>query len=339
MNILNKNILGKKFPPLLIHLYYFFIACTFCYIYLQKFISEANFNSACDGGSIYAVITGIACKPVQFSVLIPFLFKFLLIITFLKDKLLFVLISIIITYFILLSFYLLLNCYFKSKAHNCWLAPIIIYPMIWNYVILNGQFFFIDFFVLLVIILGFYFIVTGKFLSLLILLFIGTLNHLSSGYLIIAYLIYNYKNILKQKVVIYTLAMLIVYISVYYILNEIYRQNAGYFIIYFLQNNIMTLKHLSVHIFLRDMIFNFGGLHIFLILYFVSGEWKKFKGPMLYINYTVIPCILIVFIFFTMNDMRNYISGIPFILIGCLLYLSNSENSFLKPVDKLLQKN
>jgi hypothetical protein len=104
-----------------------------------------------------------ALKPIQFRVLIPFIFKGIQSIVFLvypiPDKALFFIITISLCYFILLSFYFLLNEYFKSKATNCWLAAIIIYPMVWNYVIMNGQFFYMDFSVLLVIILGFYAIV------------------------------------------------------------------------------------------------------------------------------------------------------------------------------------
>lgn len=336
MNILNKKILGEKFPSFLIHIYYFLVSCTFCYIYSQKFMPSANFHAACDGGGIYAVLNGIACKPVQLSILIPYLFKVVSLITFLNDKLVFVLTSVIITYFILLSFYALLNCFFRSKAHNCWLAPIIIYPMIWNYIILNGQFFFVDFCILLITVLGFYFIVREQYILLLLTFFIGALNHLTVGYLLIAFLLYNYKSVFKPKFVFKILGMLAIYISVYLFLNFKYSSNEGYMFSYTLPNNLGVFKNLSVYILLRDILFNFGGLHFFLIIFILSGQWKKFRRPMLYINFIIVFCILIVFILFTVNDIRNYIAAIPFIVVSCLLYLSNFENSFLRPTESLV---
>jgi hypothetical protein len=42
-----------------------------------------------------------------------------------------------------------------------------------------------------------------------------------------------------------------------------------------------------------------------------------------------------VFINFSIEEIRNYITIIPFVLILALLFLSTFENSFLKPVEKL----
>jgi hypothetical protein len=39
---------------------------------------------------------------------------------------------------------------------------------------------------------------------------------------------------------------------------------------------------------------------------------------------------------FSIEEMRNYITIIPFVLILALLFLSTFEKSFLRPVDALL---
>ena len=343
MHILNKRFPNEKFPNLIIHIYYVMISFTFCYLYYHKFITRADFYAPESSGGIYAVLKGIALKPVQYRILIPAIFKALsVIISIVKpvsDKALFFVITIGLCYFILLSFYFILNQYFGSKALNCWLAPVIIYPMIWNFIIMNGQFFYMDFSVLLVITLGFYCIVTGEYLWLLVVFFLGLLNHPSVGYLIPAFLLFNYKRLFAKKTIIYTIIMSILYIGTYKLMDYIFPSNAGYFIIFNLPRNLSLFAVFPIHIILRDLIFNFGGLHIFILLFFVSGFWKKYRGPYLYINLVILLYVLSVFISFSIEEIRNYITIIPFVVILSLLYLSSFENSFLKLKDGVLPGN
>jgi hypothetical protein len=229
----------------------------------------------------------------------------------------------------------LLGEYFKSKAMNCWLSAIIIYPMMWNYVIMNGQFFYMDFSILLIIILGFYCIVSEKYSWLLFVFLAGVLNHPSVGYLIIAFLLYNYKRLFTVKTIIYTAIMSVMYIGIYKMMDSYFPSTEGYFIIYNLPRNLGLAHELPLHIILRDLIFNFGGLHIFLVIFLFSGAWKKYKSPLLYINLVIIPYVISVAVNFSVEEIRNYITIIPFVLILALLFLSTFENSFLKPVDKI----
>ena len=92
---------------------------------------------------------------------------------------------------------------------------------------------------------------------------------------------------------------------------------------------------LPLHIILRDLFFNFGGLHIFVIIFFLSGAWKKFRSPLLYANLVIFPYVISVFVNFSIEEIRNYVAIIPFVLIITLLFLSSFDNSFLKPVDRL----
>ena len=334
MKILDKKLFGAKYPPLIVHIYYFIISVTFSYLYGVKFLPSADFYSPLSTGGIFAVLNGTAVKPVQFRILIPLIFKALSIFSFLNYKILFVIISVVLTYFILISFYALLNCYFKDKIVNSWLPPVIIYPMVWNYILLNGQFFFMDFSVLLFIILGSYFILKEKNISLLILFFLGTLNHPSVGYLIIAFALFNYKKFFKFKTIIYGGAMAIIYIVVYKVMDKIYPGDQGYFILYNLPYNLSLFHILSPLRLLKIGALNFGALHIFFLFFFLSGRWKKFNGPKMYINLTLIPYIVSVWLMFSIHEIRNYIAIIPFFLIPCLMYLSTLENSLLKPVDE-----
>lgn len=341
IGLLNKKYPNDNFPPLLIHIYYFMLSFTFCYLYYHKFISRADFFSPDSSGGIYAVLNFEAVKPIQFRILVPYIFKAVQSVIFIfktiPDKALFFLITIGFCYLILFSFYFLLNEYFKSKAMNCWLASIIIYPMIWNYVIMNGQFFYMDFTILLIIILGFYCIVAEKYNWLLVVFLLGVLNHPSVGYLIIAFLLYNYRKLFKVKTIIYTAAMSVMYIGTYRLMDQIFPSTAGYFIIYNLPRNLSLINILPIHIIIRDIVFNFGGLHFFILIFLIAGTWKRYRGPLLYVNLVIIPYVISVFINFSIEEIRNYITIIPFVLILALLFLSTFENSFLKPVDRLFE--
>ncbi len=335
MNLLNKKIPSEKYPSLIIHIYYLLISVTFCYLYYHKFITDADFYGADSSGGIYAVLKYEAIKPIQYRLLIPFVFKAISVVRIMPDKALFFVLTIGLTYFTLLSFYFLLNEYFTSKAHNCWLSPIIIYPMIWDYVIMNGQFFYMDFSVLLIIILGFHFIVTRQYNFLLLIFLLGLLNHPSVGYLIIAFLLFNYNKLLKVRTIFYSLVMALIYIGYYSLMDRIFKDTAGYFVVFNLYRNLSLFTELKRHIIARDFLLNFGGLHFFVLIFFLSGQWKKYRGPLLYINLVIIPYVISILLSFSIEEMRNYIAVIPFIVVLSLIFLSTFENSFLKPVPAL----
>src|SRR5436190_20480385 len=117
MNILNKRFPNERFPNLIIHIYYLMISFTFCYLYYHKFISRADFYSPESSGGIYSVLKGVALKPIQYRVLIPVIFKVLssliAVVKPMSDRALFFIITIGLCYFILLTFYFILNRYFN----------------------------------------------------------------------------------------------------------------------------------------------------------------------------------------------------------------------------------
>lgn len=338
LKFLNRKFPGGNFPTILTHTYYFMISFTLCYVYYHKFITRADFYGTQSTGGIYAVLNFESVRPIQYRLFIPYIFSILKsivsVFTAVNDKALFFIITIFSCYLVLLAFYFLLNQFFKSRAMNSWIAPVIIYPMIWNFVILNGQFFFMDFPVLLFIVAGFYCIVSERNYLLLITFIFGVLNHPSAGYLILVYLLYNYKRLFKPKTIIYTAIMSVVYLGTYRLLDRLLPPTEGYFIIFNLPRNLQLIYELPVHIQLRDLVFNFGGLHIFVVAFFITGAWKRFRGPLLYSNFVIIPYVISVLMMFSLEEMRNYIAIIPFVVILALLFLSSFENSFLRPVER-----
>lgn len=133
--------------------------------------------------------------------------------------------------------------------------------------------------------------------------------------------------------------MSIIYIGIYKLMDAYFPSTEGYFVIYNLPRNLSMIHVLPFHIILRDLLFNFGGLHIFVLVFFIAGTWKKYRSPLLYINLVAVPYVLSVLINFSIEEIRNYITIIPFVLILTLMFLSSFENSFLKPVERLFDRN
>jgi hypothetical protein len=158
------------------------------------------------------------------------------------------------------------------------------------------------------------------------------------GYLIIAFLLYNYRQLFKPKTIIYTVVMVMIYVGVYYTMNRIFSSDEGYFIILNLYRNLSLVDILPMHIIARDFFFNFGGLHFFILIFFITTAWQRYISPKMMINLTIIPYVFSVFLSFSVEEIRNYIAIIPFVMILCLLYLSTFENSFLKPLTDVKTK-
>jgi hypothetical protein len=87
------------------------------------------------------------------------------------------------------------------------------------------------------------------------------------------------------------------------------------------------------HLLLRDLVINMGGLHLFAILFFVSGMWKNFKREYVLVFLIIMPFYLFAFLRFgiRIEEMRNYIPLIPFVMVPALLYLSQFIKDLLKP--------
>ncbi len=339
MKLLNIRIPNQRFPTLIIQMYFLMIAITFTYLYYHKFIQEADFYSKLSPGGLYAVANFESVKPIQYRILLPFIFKGLAMLHIIPDKPLFFLINVTQAYLILLSFYFLLNRHFQSKAMNCWLAPVIIYPMLWNLIIMNGQFFYMDFGLLLFMILGYYFIVTRHENWLLLTFFFGYLNHTAVTYLVISYLLFNYDRLFRLKTVFYAGAMTAIFFAIPTVINLFLPPSAtGHFLINNFPRNMGLFVNHPAHLLVRDFFFNFGGLHFFVLLFLVTGVWKKFKGPYLYIHIMIIPFFISLLMTFSLEEMRNYVAIIPNIIILCLFFLSTFPNSFLRPQEYLLKE-
>ncbi len=211
--------------------------------------------------------------------------------------------------------------------------------MAWQYFILTDMFEFTDFMNILFIFAGYYFIIKEYNWALLFTFVLGTFNHDSIGFLIPMYLLFNYKEIFTKRVIFNTVFMTVVIIAVRLMMLEIFKNNPNLSwrpnYIYNINSFVMYPSHRVV----RNMVLFFGGMHFFVLYFFISGRWKKFRTKYLYMSFTIIPYVIIIFLIHTTLEARNYITAIPFIIIPFLLYFSTEKGSFLKPTEEILSKN
>jgi hypothetical protein len=120
-------------------------------------------------------------------------------------------------------------------------------------------------------------------------------------------------------------------------MEYIFADSPGYFVINNFSRNMAELTILPFHLVLRDLLLNFGGLHIFVLLFLITGLRKKYLTPLLMINLVIVPYVISVLISFSIEELRNYITIVPFITIAALIYFSTIFNSVLKPAAGLLR--
>jgi hypothetical protein len=326
------------FPSVSVCIYYFFSSLSLSYLYFHKQFYDVTFYEQNTGG-IYYILSLEAIKPNQFRLFVPYIFKLIkTVFFFVPDKAVFFVIILVFTFLSLVLFYNILNVYFGNKKINQWLTFILLYPMIWQYLILNQMFEFTDFANILFIFAGYYCIINNYHKTLLAVFLIGAFNHDSIGFLIVMYLLFNIKNTFKWKTIIYTIAMAAIFIIVKKAMETVFAANPGISFRWNYIHNFNEFFDKPKHIVLRNVFLTFGGLHLFVLYFFISGKWKKFNTKYLYITLTVIPYVIIVFLIHTTFEARNYMTAIPFMIILFLLFFTTQKNSFLKPAEEVERK-
>lgn len=333
--ILSRRFPNENYPPVLFHVLYLMAAFTFCFIYHHKIVSHSDFYSD-EYGAILKVLNIEAIRSIQYRLLIPAIFKIISLPALLPNNAIFFLIMLGFVYLTIIVFYRLLGVYFVNREFNYISALLIIYPMIWNFVAINTIFFFVDCAVIFFMLLSLYFIITEKNNWLLLAFFLGAANHYSIGFVIPVFLLYNYNRILKKDTILYTIFMIIIMVSYFIILRLIFPnlpeiKDDG-FVAWRLDDAWQTIVNYKKHLLVRDLFVNMGGLHFFALLFLLSGIWKKFKLQYITVYLIIMPFVLFALFRFgiRIEEMRNFIPLIPFVIIPAMLYFSSFNSEFLK---------
>ena len=306
------------------------LAIGICLLYFQKIIIPADFNGP---SSISAVATFETFKPYQFRLLIPILFLIFKPLNLIDSKIIYLIYSIFVIYSLLIVYFNFLCKYFDDKSKSTYYTLIILYPILWNYIILNQSFQYYDFTAILIFTIGLYFIVTENFKGLLITFIMGIINKESAVYLAFSYLFFNYKYIFTRKIILNTLLLGIIILVFKALLSYIFQNNPGATYEIGFGENIRILSNLfNNRIFMKNLGFNFGALYIFVILLFITGRWKIFPDKrFVFVNLAFIPYIILGIYMIYLTEVRVYTELIPMVTTLFLLYLSTFEKFKLHP--------
>lgn len=331
----NKNI------PIVFHLFYLCLAAGLCFLYYKKIVAGIDFNAP---NSINAVASFQTAKPYQFRLLVPILFMLFKPLTFISEKTIYIAYDFIIVYFIILMYYKFLCEYFVNKKIVLFLAPVIIYPMLFNYVILNQSFQYYDFTSILLFTIGLYFIIKNNFKWFLISFIVALLSKETAVYLVFCYVLYNYKTIFTKKIIINSFLLGIIFLGYKFLLSYIFRNNPGddFEVGYTVNWEIITTFYKN-RILAKNLALNFGGIYIFTILLFLTGRWKYFtsKSPskLMYINFAFIPYFIVGIFVTYFTEVRVYSELIPLFTTLFLIYLSTIKKLSLETDPKTKTNN
>lgn len=309
---------------------YFVLSVVICYLYHKKIVAAADWNAP---NSLNAVASFQTSKPFQFRLLMPVIFDFFRPLHAIYGKYLYNAWNVTALFLLQIVFYKLICGYFRNVKYLLWVAPVILYPVLWNYIILNQSFQYYDFTAILFFTIGLYYILNQRTIAFFIIFIIAVINKETAGYLIFAYLFYNYKELFTKKVILNTFLLGIFFIGYKILLGYIFRSNPGdNFEIGYIEN-IRIVKELPGNtIFLKNLALNYGGLYIFAILLFITGAWLKYPDRRkVYMNLAIVPYYIFGIFITYITEVRVYTELIPMITILFLLYISTFKISGLEP--------
>jgi hypothetical protein len=275
--VLKKNIFTQYPSRVLQSTMYLLLSITFCFLYFHKFVVDEDFYRTGWQSGIYTILAFNAPKYAQFRLLFPIIFKIIAVITHIGNKSIFFILIIGQTYIILEIFYRILNEYFIDKTINSLLAPFILYPMVWNYIILNDFYLYYDYTSLLLILLSLLLILRRKNLWLILVFLIGNFNHNSIAFVIVMYILYNYKKLFTKETIIVTLSLTIIFVALKIFFHFWLVSNAEDFAVFGAKRNIQLLTISTPYYLTRDFIFIFGSLHLFALIN-NKNKWKQMQS-------------------------------------------------------------
>jgi len=334
-NFLSRKFPNENYPPVLYHLFYLMAAFTFCFLYHHKVVSQSDFYND-EYGAILKVLNMEAIRSIQYRILVPLIFKLISLPFHLPNKAVFFVIMFVFTYLTFLAYFRLLCVYFANKSFNYIAALLIIYPLTWNLIAINTIFFFVDTAVIFFMTVCLYLVITKKHIHLLLAFLPGVMNHYSIGFIIPVFLLFNYRHVFKKETLITAVAMILIIIGYFGIMRMLFPNLPEYrddgFVAWYPDAAWQAITGYKKHLLIRDLAVNLGGLHIFALLFIISGAWKKIKNEYAAIFLIVIPYLIFALLRFgiRIEEMRNYVPLIPYIIIPAMIYFSYFNPGLLK---------
>jgi len=327
IKFLSKHFPGRNYPILMVHILYLVAAGAMTYVYFHKIIAPVDFF-ADEYGGVFRVLNIDAVSTIQFRFLVPLLIGLFYYTIHIPAKALMFFYTVLFIYFTFVAFYRIICIYFENELFNSLLAMLVLYPLSWNLIAINKMFFFTDTSSLFFMMISIYLILTRNFKLLIPVFFLGTINHYSIGFVIPAFLLFNYRSIFKPGIMKLAAVLFFIYTGYFVIakllLPELPAERDDGFLLANFERNIQHIRTSPNHLILRDIFFNFGGIHIFTLLFYFSPMWKKIKR-----EYTLYNLTILIFVTMTLTgfglfseELRCYVPILPFLLIPAMLFLS-----------------
>ncbi|HAX49041.1 MAG TPA: hypothetical protein PK605_05415 [Ignavibacteria bacterium] len=316
---------------------YLVLSIVICYLYHKKIVAAADWYAP---NSLNAVASFNTAKPYQFRLLMPVIFDFFRPLHAVYGKYLYGAWNVAALLLLQVVFYKLLCGYFKNKKYLLWVAPVILYPVLFNYILLNQSFQYYDFTAILLFTVGLYYIMTRNTTAFFIFFVIAIINKETAGYLIFAYMLFNYKELFTREIIRNTAILGAIFIGYKLLLGYIFRANPGdSFEIGYYENIRIVNELLSNRTLLKNLALNFGGLYLFVILLFITGLWKKYPDRRkVFMNLAIVPYYIFGIYITYITEVRVYTELIPMITVLFLIFLSSFKFSGLVPREFVIKK-
>jgi len=316
---------------------YLVLSIVICYLYHKKIVAAADWYAP---NSLNAVASFNTAKPYQFRLLMPVIFDFFRPLHAVYGKYLYGAWNVAALLLLQVVFYKLLCGYFKNKKYLLWVAPVILYPVLFNYILLNQSFQYYDFTAILLFTVGLYYIMTRNTTAFFIFFVIAIINKETAGYLIFAYMLFNYKELFTREIIRNTAILGVIFTGYKLLLGYIFRANPGdSFEIGYYENIRIVNELFSNKVLLKNLALNFGGLYIFVILLFITGLWKKYPDRRkVFMNLAIVPYYIFGIYITYITEVRVYTELIPMITVLFLIFLSSFKFSGLVPREFVIKK-
>jgi len=316
--------------PVWSYVVYALASALFCFLYYNKIVLPEDFSAS---NSIQSVGSFETAKPYQFRVLVPLFFKFILFPFYPPNKIIYIAFCFLSTILTQIFFYFLVNKFFQNTKANLILGSAIIYPMLWNFVILNQSFQYYDVFAVMFFTAGLYFVASENFFGLVIAFILGILNKEAAVYLIFCFVLFNYKNVFSKGIILKAFLLACIFLSVKISMMFLFENNPGDSFESGLPVNKEIFSNvLSNRVYQKNLFFNLGLLYFPALLLFITGKWKIYSDrKLIFMNLAVAPYIVLGIFMIYFTEVRVYTEVMVMITLLALCYLGGFKKFNLQP--------
>lgn len=303
----------KKILPAIIFL---LIASLFAFHFAQvRFYINYEYQRA----TLAQLLDGIADKPFQYRILIPFLVNQLSSLLEFSPKSLFQIIEVLSTFFLIITFRNLLLAITKNRIKSTLFAYSLIIILPFNFLIPLTPYYPSDIPSILFITIGYFLLYKNKMGFYYLILFIGTFNRETTVLLILIFILNYWRKGINVNFILHILLQLTTWLGIKLLLFYVFKDNGGNV---FEDHIIKNINQMLSPKFYPYLFSSMGYIWILTIVFYGYIKDKFVKNSLT----VAIPFVVGMFIIGNIAELRIYGDLIPIILTGVLLAVDNFYN-------------